>query len=253
MAEKNIAGIHNYCDRWCERCAFTHRCAVYQQEDPITDNIEAKNKLFWEKLSQNFSKAKNILEEIAEKSGVDLETLSADIEKSEIQRQENRRKSLAHPLALLSREYSVLTQQWLKTQPGMMQKLESMKEDLTLGIESQERARADMETIKDSLAVIQWYSEFIHHKIYRAMTGKFEVPELSERVDDPQQDFNGSAKIALIAIEKSKEAWVKLFELLPEQEDHFLSILGMIERLKREMMAEFQHCNAFVRPGFDEN
>jgi hypothetical protein len=249
MAEKNIAGIHNYCDRWCERCSFTHRCAIYLQEDAISENIEAKNKLFWEKLSQNFSKAKTILEEIAEKSGVDLETLSADIEKSEIQRQENRKKVLSHNLILLSREYSVVTEQWLKTQPGMMQKLESMKEDLTLGIESQERARAAMETIKDSLAIIQWYCEFIHHKIYRALTGKLDSDEDEY---DPQQDFNGSAKIALIAIEKSKDAWIKLFELLPEQEDHFLSILGMIERLHRETLAEFQDCNAFVRPGFDE-
>jgi len=24
-----ISGIYNYCDRWCERCAFTHRCRVY--------------------------------------------------------------------------------------------------------------------------------------------------------------------------------------------------------------------------------
>ncbi|MDB5210640.1 MAG: hypothetical protein JWQ30_1467, partial [Sediminibacterium sp.] len=32
MKEEFISGIHNYCDRWCERCTFTNRCSIY--EDP---------------------------------------------------------------------------------------------------------------------------------------------------------------------------------------------------------------------------
>jgi hypothetical protein len=258
MAQKKIAGIHNYCDRWCERCAFTDRCSIYQREDLVSEDYdkedveEGADKLFWEKVSQNISKAKTLLEDLAEKSGVDLNALSEEIEKSEVQEKGNRKKTEEHTLSLLSREYAITTQQWLKTQPGMMQKLETMKEDLTLGIESQERARADMEMIKDSLAVIQWYSEFIFPKLSRALMGKLDHFDMAEIDNDPQQDFNGSAKIALIAIEKSKDAWVKLFDLLPEQEDHFLSILGMLERLKRETLVEFPDCNKFVRPGFDE-
>lgn len=27
---KLIPGIHNYCHRWCERCPFTERCAVFR-------------------------------------------------------------------------------------------------------------------------------------------------------------------------------------------------------------------------------
>lgn len=27
-----IIGIHDYCDRWCERCAFTHRCRQFADE-----------------------------------------------------------------------------------------------------------------------------------------------------------------------------------------------------------------------------
>src|SRR5262245_58416083 len=27
-----ISGIYNYCDRWCERCAFTSRCFLYATE-----------------------------------------------------------------------------------------------------------------------------------------------------------------------------------------------------------------------------
>lgn len=34
----NIEGIYNFCDRWCERCALTSRCLLYQmeQDDPQT-------------------------------------------------------------------------------------------------------------------------------------------------------------------------------------------------------------------------
>jgi len=27
--QNNIPGIYNYCDRWCERCNFTSKCANY--------------------------------------------------------------------------------------------------------------------------------------------------------------------------------------------------------------------------------
>ncbi len=38
MEEKKlISGIFNYCDRWCERCPFTERCAVQQHEKELKD------------------------------------------------------------------------------------------------------------------------------------------------------------------------------------------------------------------------
>ena len=30
-----IPSIHNYCDRWCERCPFTSRCRAYAMEMTI--------------------------------------------------------------------------------------------------------------------------------------------------------------------------------------------------------------------------
>jgi len=35
--EKFVSGIHNYCDRWCERCTFTARCRVAETESEMTD------------------------------------------------------------------------------------------------------------------------------------------------------------------------------------------------------------------------
>lgn len=252
MAAKNIAFIHNYCDRWCERCSFTSRCAVFQQEAKGDENIDLRNKLFWERLSENFAKARTLLEGMVEQAGIDLQALNAEMEKSADNIERNDRKSNEHPLNKEAMSYLHTTSQWLKTQPGMLEKLEVMKADLTMGIESQERARADMEMIKESLAVIEWYHHFIPPKISRAVRGRIDAMEWAEDMNDPQHDFNGSAKIAVIAIERSMAAWANLFNLLPEQEDHFLSVLGQLDKMKHELLAEFPLYNSFVRPGFDE-
>jgi hypothetical protein len=251
MAKKNIPGIHNFCDRWCERCAFTSRCAVYENESSLSpDDHDIRNKAFWDRLSQNFTKAKSMIEEAAKKSGVDLDTLQLDLQDTEKKEDERRRTSEQHVIAKLSNEYRVVTDEWLKTQPGMMTKLEKLKVELEAGVEVQPSARDQIETIKESLAVIQWYSKFIYVKFVRALMSR--ANDYVTQLPDAERDENGSAKIAIIAIERSMLAWSALFELLPEQEDHFLNILSTLEKMKREALTEFPSAMEFVRPGFDE-
>lgn len=252
MGVKNIAGIHNYCDRWCEKCPFTSRCAVYEEDATITEEErDLKNEAFWKRLSENFSKARGRLEEMAAKQGIDVNALVNDAEQKE---NEERIDHLTkeHPLSKLTLEYSTIARDWLKTQPGMLEKLEKLKEELTLGVESHEQAKVQAHTIKDSLAVINWYSTFIHVKFQRAVRGKLEFENWDYEDDDFQRDYNGSAKIAIIAIERSMQAWVEIFNILPEQEDVFLNILGMLDKSKRLMVEEFPDALKFVRPGFDE-
>src|ERR1700754_1565819 len=97
MADKNIPGIHNYCDRWCERCYFTSRCAVYEDDkNPFPKGQEAGNKAFWDALAKNFAKAKHLLEQAAARHGVDLQELVIDIEEKEKTRENIKRKSRLH-------------------------------------------------------------------------------------------------------------------------------------------------------------
>jgi hypothetical protein len=129
-----------------------------------------------------------------------------------------------------------------------MDKLELLKDALTLGVESQQNAKEQIETIKDSLAVIEWYSAFVHTKLLRAVMSQAD----EDLPDDFTNDANGSAKTAVIGIERSMKAWVKIFALLPAEEDHFLNVLAMLEKLKNETLTEFPEAMRFVRPGFDE-
>ena len=252
MAKGNIPLIHNYCDRWCERCYFTSRCAIYASERMAPPaEPDSKNKAFLDRLSHNFAKAHTVLEQAAEKFGVDLEAIQKDIESTEGKHEKNFQLMLNHPLIKLTREYSEFSNNWLKTQPGMLDKLEKLKENLTMGIESREEAKTQTHTIKDCLEVIQWYERFLEVKLMRALTGKADADEL-ELEDDFPRDHDGSAKVALIGIDRTMHAWASLFELLPEQEDHFLKALSMLEKMKTMTLAEFPDAMAFLRPGFDE-
>ena len=39
-----IVGVYNYCDSWCDRCAFTSRCRVFadmrEMEATLDPNLE---------------------------------------------------------------------------------------------------------------------------------------------------------------------------------------------------------------------
>jgi hypothetical protein len=251
MANEKIAGIHNYCDRWCERCSFGSRCAVYESENATSgDEKDRTNKAFWDRLAVNFAKARTLIEEAAKKSGVDLTEVSKEVEEIEAKDDLYERQSRNHPIGKLSLEYSQASAEWLKSQPGMIGKLEELRDGLTMGIESVTEAKSTMATIKDCVEVIQWYMTFIHTKMMRALSGKAESDGWEEE-NGFQCDYDGSAKIALIGIERSLQAWIKLYDILPDQEDHFLKVLAMLEKLKSMALHEFPKAMDFKRPGFD--
>lgn len=253
MAKGRISGIYNYCDRWCERCTFTSRCAIYEDESGIPpEERDMANKAFWDRLGQNFLKAKILLQKAAEQYGIDLDAADAKLAESERKRERIKNESREHPLSKLSMDYSLLGREWLKTQPGMLDRLETLKQELTLGLESHEAAKKQTETIKDSLAVIQWYLAFIHVKLVRALMGKMN-DDGGEESNGFQRDSDGSAKIAIIAIQRSTQAWSSLFEIIPEKEDEFLKILSLLEKIRTFAEAEFPKAGVFVRPGFDED
>lgn len=255
MSLEKIPGIYNYCDRWCERCSFTSRCAVFDAE--LETPAEAKdinNKAFWERLSVNFIKAKDLLEQAAERYGIDLKTIAQEANDIDTDYNIQRREVESHPLALLSEEYSAHCMEWVQTQPGMIDKLEGLKSDLTIGIEDVVQTREKVEMIRDCVDVIQWYETFIHVKLMRALMGRIddeEWPVDPEMLEKYGSDSDGSAKVALIGMDRSMQAWIKLYDLLPDEEDAFLKKLATIEKMKRTTLEEFPNALLFKRPGFD--
>lgn len=255
MAEKNIPGIYNYCDRWCERCYFASRCAVYENESGLSpEQTDITNKAFWDKLSENFAKTRDLLDQAAKHFGINLEEAMKAGEEIE-SKSTAEEDSKNHPLAVLSLEYSKISRDWLHSQPGMMAKLEALRDGLEMGTASVKNAKETTAMIKESVDVIAWYHAFIHIKLMRALMGRLRQTEFDFGLDDDpdyQPDYDGSAKIAVIAIERSMQCWIKLYDLLPDEEDYFLKLLSMLERLKSMTVLEFPNAMAFKRPGFDD-
>jgi hypothetical protein len=87
-------------------------------------------------------------------------------------------------------------------------------------------------------------------KLHRAIGSR--VCESEDGDDGFPRDSDGSAKVALIAIDRSMAAWARLRSRFEnEHGDAILALLVQLERLRRAAEAEFPQARAFVRPGFD--
>ena len=236
-AEKRfIPGIYNYCDRWCERCPQTLRCLSFslsekEFSDPETHDI--RNEAFWKKLSGILGETLELLREAAEKWGVDLDTLDSmgNIEdmKAKHEAAEN------HLLCRAAKRYSEMVGDWLK-------------ERETLFFETAAAAREGVD-LDEAFEVIQWYQYFISAKIMRAVRGKVEEEE--EGDDEFQSDSDGSAKIALIAIDRSIGAWAMLRHYDTHRDERVSNLIAFLDHLRQAVEKAFPRARSFIRPGFD--
>ncbi len=259
-----ISGIYNYCDRWCERCPFTSRCMVYATEsaESISDDPEShdlNNAKFWQKLEGIFRETHALILEWAEEMGVDLE--SAEAEAAITERAQQREEAKEHPLSVSARHYAEAVQQWFKDEFAVE---ENVHDDMTGKANS---AEEDI-NVSDAVEVIRWYQFFIAAKTYRALmgledTGDEDVSDIDidPFSDDDDEDVllraachdsDGSAKIALIAIDRSSSAWRVMQNALPEKTESTVPMLIELEKLRRGIEQIFPRARDFVRPGFDE-
>ncbi len=261
-----ISGIYNYCDRWCERCPFTSRCMVYATEsaESISDDPEShdlNNAKFWQKLEGIFRETHALILEWAEEMGVDLE--SAEAEAAIAERAQQREEAKEHPLSVSARHYAETVQQWFKDEFAVE---ENVHDDISGEANS---AEEDI-NVSDAVEVIRWYQFFIAAKTYRALMGledtgdedvsDIDIDPFSDDDDDDEDvllraachDSDGSAKIALIAIDRSSSAWRLMQNALPEKTESTVPILIELEKLRRGIEQIFPRARDFVRPGFDE-
>jgi len=217
-----ISGIYNYCDRWCERCPLTSRCLVYatEQEDndsPATRDI--RNEAFWRKLNTIFQETRELIVEWAREARFDLNGTEDDDGRCKKKRQlvDN------HPLTKLGKKYANTATDWFR------------EFDQTIELSDPEDARE----------VIQWYQYQIAVKTMRALSGR------KEDFEDP--DADGSAKVALIGIDRSIAAWRMMQLSLPDRLESIVPLILQLERLRQRLERSFPQARDFVRPGFDEN
>jgi hypothetical protein len=260
-----ISGIYNYCDRWCERCPFTTRCLVYATEKAadVSDDPEVhdiNNAKFWSRLESIFQETHEMILEWAQEAGIDLETLKA--EAAQTDREQQRHNAKQHELSLSARRYAEMVERWF----GKEFAVEQNVHDDTTGRSKNTEEDID---VSDAIEVVRWYQFFVAAKVFRALMARdrpvideeltsediFSGAELDDDeapIDAVGNDADGSAKIALIAIDRSSSAWRILQSSLPEKADSIVPMLLELERLRRATEQTFPEARDFIRPGFDE-
>ena len=99
----------------------------------------------------------------------------------------------------------------------------------------------------DPRAVIAWFHMMIPIKVARAMHG-IGLADL----DDPDEatDYDGSAKVALIGIERSRAAWQHIASNDPSSTT--ATAIAELTWLESAIERMFPRARQFVRPAFDE-
>ena len=219
-----IVGIFNYCDRWCERCAFTSHCGVFadaaEMEASLDPNLKA------------VADAPPLPEDVPPPPPAWMQELIAEANDAcrnppsgeEWERMRPRVPPEHKPIDTRARQYAMRSHQWLVASEGRP------------GI-AHERARD----------VIAWFHSIIAAKINRSLT-----TWPGEHSEDAAFDSDGSAKVALLGIDESHAAWLELAErgvLACGEADSFVADLVWLgEALERVR----PNARAFIRPAFDE-
>lgn len=232
MNPDHIDFISAYCDRWCERCPLTHRCSAFTAMAAIAmceDDGEG--------LELAFGRAADDDGAVAPLPGwvsdFTQEPLSPAEEAEFERRQEHVRQRVeATSIMQTVKAFTSVAHAWLA---GNQQAL-SEQDDV----------------VREALAVATHDVMVILTKLHRALDGKFRRDTDEDVADDHpvQNDWNGSAKVALISIERSADAWSVLASATGS--DTPAIVAAQLTDLKTEVERDFPDAWQFRRPGFDE-
>lgn len=248
-SENHIPGIYNWCDRWCEKCPFINRCAVGEVEKELLDADDEDAEAFEQKLLQSFEDAMEKLDEMAEEMGFDPEDTDPE-EEAEIEAEMNLQNIIidTHPLPDFANQYLNKVESWF-AKDEIKQLLKAYEDALDYA----DKPMLDMGaalTFNECVDIIYWYKFFIPAKCHR-MIGETQ-DEFWDDEPPHTRPYNGTAKITLIAIERSIAAWSSLSELLKDYKSQMEPFLRHLKQLRGMIDDNFPDAQLFVRPGFDE-
>lgn len=244
-SDQFISGVYNYCDRWCERCTLRSRCLSFAMDPDLRTDASPglDNEVFWTGIHENFQLAMELLQESSKKWGIDL-NVAPD---PEIEERERRRERLveSEPLTREAMAYAKAVDDWMERyEDRFAEHAKQMEREVEMELPGHDPI-PDVLDLHDALEVVRWYQHFLYPKISRVLMG------LGDDERDMMDDVLGSAKIALIAIQRSLGAWKTLGDQLGLQNEA-LDIQMRLVQIKKELEKRTPGAMAFQRPGFDE-
>jgi len=247
--EKYISGIYNYCDRWCERCQFTSRCLNCELAEEQFGDLQEKdglNEAFWQRFSEMLQNTLSMLKEMAKERGIDIDSI--DFEKDYDDGDYIKGNPLTDLIFHTSESEAKAVNDWFNSNEHIFLEKEDAINRIRL-IASQNNPAKEAANINDAIEIIRWYQYQIHIKLKRATES---ASEESIDPDDFPKDSDGSAKVALIGIDRSISAWNILLPYFPDQKRQIIDLIALLENIKNRVEIQFPSARDFVRPGFDE-
>lgn len=226
---KYIASIHDYCDRWCDRCPFRSKCAFAQGKLDISENEESLKMLAWESKQYGLEMDERSKEIMTPEKITDVEAVLQTDE-----------------LVMAATEFKNVMQQLLEDFSYWTQMARAHAHETASGSRDGVEVLNEVRMIDKCRDLLCWDFIFIGAKVRRAVAGKI----LNEQIADDQNDSNGSAKVALISIGRSLDALKTIFRIKPD-EDRFLVPLSLLSKINTLTNQRFPDAEKFVRPGFD--
>jgi hypothetical protein len=232
MKDTRIDGISAYCDRWCERCAFTMRCSLYAVH-VATAMCDGD---FKEALELAVGKPRSTEPDAEPEPQWRRELLQnqpteAELEQASRLEDERAERIAQAPLTTVESAVTELAVAWLETHRDHL------------------HTHATPE-VANALDIIGWDVYLVGAKLHRALGGKDEADHGEGFEDDSiQNDWNGSAKVALMSIARSAAAWDVIGAVTGDAEA--VRLADEMRSLGREVERVFPDAWKFVRPGFD--
>ncbi len=231
-----IPGIHNYCDRWCEHCNFASRCRVFAMEKELREALDSKDE---DRRAETLNKL------FGDPDDPDLDDEDIEIEfefddEPEPERDDlfsSENKADRHPLWQRSDQWAWAVRDWIKQQRA------DIRRDFVRLV-----AGGFADEVINAQHVLEWYNLFIPVKFKRALTGYYEQDEFEEA----DYDMNGSAKIALIGVDRTLEAMQTLHRHLKSERETLRALRSELEQIRVMAEEQFPYARSFIRPGFDE-
>ena len=230
MGTDRIEFISSYCDRWCERCAYTARCSTYAVEVAIGMCGDVEQAL---ELALGTPRPAASASETPPAFGGDVADLAPTAEELLLVQKARREQNVRIEQTRLMKtawQFTKDSHEWIHARYDEIANAGDAL-DVVLG---------------EALAITVRDAAFITVKLKRAISSRYRGED-----DHPvQNDGNGSAKVALISIERSEVAWGVIAQatgdMLP------LKLVELLRTLRQEVEREFPAAKGFVRPGFDE-
>lgn len=227
-----VFGVHHFCDHRCWRCPLAPRCAVHARWAE-SGRLSAWREPAGRVAGVIAASLQVTLEETAillANAPVPVNVAGDDADQDVREPEANAERARQDPLVARGAEYARLSWPILKTLRPIL-------------------ARHDDRQARDAAERLEETFATVASKIFRAVSSSLSI---DHDPSDMQSDANGSAKVALLLIEESRQAWRVLTQ--PGRavgNGAPVKLIALLEGLELELLTRFPHALAFVRPGFD--